>query len=54
MAENSHLISKMPERETGLPNTYRVWKLTIFLLSSYVTWDRFYYPGKKVSHPCTY
>ena len=22
MAENSHLISKMPERETGLPNTY--------------------------------
>ena len=23
MAENSHLISKMPERETGLPNTYR-------------------------------
>ena len=24
MAENSHLISKMPERETGLPNTYKV------------------------------
>jgi hypothetical protein len=23
MAENSHLISKMPERETGLPNTYQ-------------------------------
>ena len=23
MAENSHLISKMPERETGLPNTYK-------------------------------
>ncbi len=22
MAQNSHLISKMPERETGLPNTY--------------------------------
>ena len=22
MAENSYLISKMPERETGLPNTY--------------------------------
>ncbi len=22
MAENSHLISEMPERETGLPNTY--------------------------------
>ena len=22
MAKNSHLISKMPERETGLPNTY--------------------------------
>ncbi|MGZ3433237.1 MAG: hypothetical protein ACXWN0_16110, partial [Isosphaeraceae bacterium] len=22
MVENSHLISKMPERETGLPNTY--------------------------------
>ena len=22
MAESSHLISKMPERETGLPNTY--------------------------------
>ena len=24
MAENSYLISKMPERETGLPNTYSV------------------------------
>ena len=23
MAENSHLISKMPERETGLPNTVK-------------------------------
>jgi len=27
MAENSHLISKMPEWETGLPNTYSAARL---------------------------
>ena len=33
MAENSHLISKMPERETGLPNTYRANWLRFALFS---------------------
>ena len=32
MAENSHLISKMPERETGLPNTYTLFRKEITIL----------------------
>ena len=38
MAENSHLISKMPERETGLPNTYATLAITAYRYRSCAVW----------------
>ena len=56
MAENSHLISKMPEREMGLPNTYRAnWlRFGAFLSplapSLWIHWPLFFRPRRNPPH----